>query len=171
LFETRRVFDYNHILPVLVNLKDCYSDSLENLIRQRQKDYRVRNQDIRFIYILDGLDELDNLHAELALRFVKRLSEASSTDKILISCRRGSLNKLTINEYFEAFETYDINELTFMDLERYFHQKDDKKKPIVFICLTSRIINLLKELRIFFLSNCYGIPSMILQKIRLSLIF
>lgn len=128
LFEAKMVFDKNRVLPMLVNLKDCYSDSLEDLIRQRQKDYRVRNQSIRFIYILDGLDELSRLHADLALRFVKRLAEAESTDKIMISCRRGSLNKLTINEYFDSFDSYDISDLTLEDIERYFQQKDDQQK-------------------------------------------
>ncbi|MFD2904660.1 NACHT domain-containing protein [Sphingobacterium anhuiense] len=128
LFGKKTVFDKNKILPMLINLKDCYSDSLENLIRERQKDYGVQNKNIKFVYILDGLDELNDLHCELSLRTVKRLSEASNTDKIIISCRRGSLNKVTIHEYFDSYDSYDINELVFKDMECYFYQKGNKEK-------------------------------------------
>ncbi|CAI8878312.1 NACHT domain-containing protein [Chryseobacterium sp. IT-36CA2] len=151
LFEKKRVFDSNHVLPMLVNLKDCYSDSLENLIRQRQKDYQVQNKSIRFIYILDGLDELNSHHGDLALRFIKRLSETTSTDKIIISCRRGSLNKLTINEYFDSFDSYDINELTFEDIERYFDQKDDKDKNDKLYQLKAQHSQLIEEITDIFL--------------------
>lgn len=113
---------------MLINLKDCYSDSLENLIRERQKDYGVQHKNIKFVYILDGLDELTDLHCELSLRTVKRLADASNTDKIIISCRRGSLNKVTLNEYFDAYDSYDINELGFKDMECYFGQKGNKEK-------------------------------------------
>ena len=128
LFDKKEVFCKNKVLPMLINLKDCYSDSLENLIRERQKDYSIHQKNIKFVYILDGLDELNDLHCQLSLRTVKRLAEASNTDKIIISCRRGSLNKVTINEYFDSYDIYDINELGFKEIECYFEQKGNKEK-------------------------------------------
>lgn len=128
LFESRSLYEKNVVLPMLVNLKDCYSENLESLIRERQKDYRLRNKNVRFIYLLDGLDELDDMHCELSLRFIKKLSELKETEHILISCRSGSLNKLQVSEFFEFYDRYEIDVLTFEHIEKYFHQKGDLVK-------------------------------------------
>lgn len=58
LDDIKKVLQKNKAVPMLINLKNCTFDTIENLIRNRQNDYKVRNGNIGFLYLLDGLDEL-----------------------------------------------------------------------------------------------------------------
>lgn len=121
-------FEINDRLPMLVNLKDCYNESLENIIRNRQIDYNVRNKTLKFIYILDGLDELSEVNAESIIQYVRVLASQKNTQNILISCRTGSLNKIKMLEFISSFKQYEIGTLSLVHIEKYFNLKSDLQK-------------------------------------------
>lgn len=116
-------------IPMLINLKDCVGDTLENIIRNRKQEFGVSNQKI--IYLIDGLDELDSERADSVLSFMVRLSNGEKTKKIIISCRTGNMNKLKAHIYFSDLQEYRIGDLTKKDIENYFNNKTpDKSKTL-----------------------------------------
>lgn len=149
--ETLANFKKNSFLPMLINLKDCYAESLENIIRNRQKDYSVWKKSFKFIYIFDGLDELSEMQSEIILQYAQDLSEQNNTAHIIISCRKGSLNRLKLSQYFENFQRYEIGNLQLKHIETYFNKKADENKIDKLNLIKKKNPKLLKEINDVFL--------------------
>ncbi|MBH1959940.1 MAG: hypothetical protein I8H68_07495 [Flavobacteriia bacterium] len=144
-------FRKNKNLPMLINLKDCYDDSLENIIRHRQNDYKVHRKALSFIYIFDGLDELNESKAENVLQYIKILAGQSNTKNILISCRKGSLNKIKVSEFISQLKHYEIDNLTLEHIEKYFIIKRNKDKEKKLQSLKKSNLKLLEEINDIFM--------------------
>lgn len=111
----------NNPIPMIIRLKDCYSDSLENLIRNRQADYDMRNQkNIKFIYLLDGLDELTEEKAIQCINYIKQFGNIANTSSIIVSCRISSINKIHFYSHLENIQEYTISKLTESEIQFYF---------------------------------------------------
>ncbi len=126
--EMIEVLTNNNAVPVLINLKNCITNSLENIVRERKNDSKVNGQDLGFIYLFDGLDELDEGVADNALFQIHELSQKFNTKKIIISCRSGNLNKIKAKSYFHDIVEYQIADLKVNYLDNYFEVKGDKLK-------------------------------------------
>ncbi|MGE8511936.1 MAG: NACHT domain-containing protein [Chryseobacterium culicis] len=151
LGESKEDFSHKSFLPMLIQLKDCYADSLENIIRNRQNDYKVRNQSLSFCYIFDGLDELSENQSDNILQYIKQLSWQTNTQHIIISCRKGSLNKLKVAEYFKDHKKYEIANLQLKHIETYFEKKGDVAKNKRLKSIKNKNQKLLKEITDIFL--------------------
>lgn len=117
-------------LPMLVNLKDCAGDTLENLIRNRRSEYKLdkgAGTTYKIIYLFDGLDELDEQTADQILSYVVSLTDDKDTAKIIFSCRSGNLNRLKAKEYLSPSE-YEIKDLSQKQLDDYFRAKNDPER-------------------------------------------
>ena len=88
LNDVKKVLYQNKAVPMLINLKNCTFETIENLIRDRQNDYKVRNGNMGFIYLLDGLDELSAEKADHVLSYLYELEKDDNTKKIILSSRR-----------------------------------------------------------------------------------
>lgn len=126
--EMVNVLTSNNAVPVLINLKVCINDSLENIIRGRKNDSKVNSQELDFIYLFDGLDELDEKIADNVLFEMFELSQKANTKKIIISCRSGNLNKIKAKKYFEDIVEYQISNLDEKYINDYFSKKSNKSK-------------------------------------------
>lgn len=126
--EMVNVLTSNNAVPVLINLKVCINDSLENIIRGRKNDSKVNSQELGFIYLFDGLDELDEKIADNVLFEMFELSQKANTKKILISCRFGNLNKIKAKKYFKDIVEYQISKLDEKYINDYFSKKSNKSK-------------------------------------------
>jgi len=126
--EMVNVLTKNNAVPVLINLKACINDSLENIIRGRKNDSKVGSQQLGFIYLFDGLDELDEKIADNILFEMFELSQKASTKKIIISCRSGNLNKIKVKKYFKNIVEYQISNLDEKYINNYFVKKSNKTK-------------------------------------------
>lgn len=89
-------------IPMLVNLRSCTEDSLENILRERQRDYELRIKSVEFIYLFDGLDELREDSCNNVLSYISDLNNDKKTKKIIISCRRGNFNKYKAKTYLKC---------------------------------------------------------------------
>jgi len=115
-------------VPVLINLKNCNTDSLENILRGRQNDCNIRSTPLNFIYLFDGLDELSEQNADSVLSYISELKRKTNTQKIIISCRAGNFNKIKAKAYFNDIKELCIAELDFSHIEKYFFSKTDTLK-------------------------------------------
>ena len=126
--EMIKVLTHNNAVPVLVNLKNCVMDSLENIVRSRKNDCKVNSQELDFIYLFDGLDELTEKNADNILFQMYELSQRSDTKKIIISCRSGNFNRLKAKTYFDNIVEYRIANLKEEYLYNFFNAKNNKSK-------------------------------------------
>lgn len=126
--EMLRVLTSNEAVPILVNLKNCATDSLENILRGRKTDSKINNQELGFIYLFDGLDELNEADADNVLSQIYELNHKTSTKKVIISCRTGNLNKIKARTYFSEVEEYQIANLEETFIDKYFEAKNDASK-------------------------------------------
>lgn len=130
--EMIKVLEKNKAVPILINLKNCMNDSIENIIRSRKNDSKVNNIELGFIYLFDGLDELDEMNADIVLNQLYELSQKSNTKKMIISCRSGNLNRIKAKTYFNDIVSYKIHDLDISYLDNYFNTKsiDSKSKKL-----------------------------------------
>ena len=145
LNDTKKVLQANKAVPMLINLKNCTFDTIENLIRNRQNDYKIKNGNIGFIYLLDGLDELSAEKADHVLLYLYELEKDNNTKKIIVSCRSGNLNKVKIKTYFKDITEYKIHDLTKDHIDKYFSGKNEANKKKLLAKLTSKNQKLLSE--------------------------
>lgn len=115
-------------IPMLINLRNCVSESIENLIRARQNDSKIRDQNFKFIYIFDGLDELTERRADNVLAYLRELANKSDTHKMLFSCRSGNANRLKTKIFFPGTLEFSIAELSKLQIDAYFKAKGDPIK-------------------------------------------
>ncbi|WP_121615360.1 NACHT domain-containing protein [Virgibacillus halodenitrificans] len=122
------VLEKNNAIPMLINLKYCSKETLENLIRNRQKDYKMRDGVHNFIYLLDGLDEIPETEVEITLHYINEIVNNRNTSKVIVSSRQESINRILIKGYFPDIKEYKIGELDISDIQKYFDAKNDTKK-------------------------------------------
>lgn len=139
------VLTKNNAVPVLINLKNCISDSLENIIRGRKNDCKVNGQDLSFIYLFDGFDELNENKADNVLLYINELSRKSDTKKIIISCRSGSNN--IRKKDFNDICKYQIADLEEKYVDIFFKAKTTKSKIEKLSKLKKNNTSLIREIR------------------------
>ncbi len=134
LNEVKRTMVKNQACPMSINLKNCASKDIESIIRDRQSDYKIKATDkLGFIYLLDGLDELNEEKTDSVLSYLHELCQAETTKKIIVSCRSGNLNRAKLKKYFEDMVEYGIGNLTQKHIKKYFIAKNKfakKKKSL-----------------------------------------
>ncbi len=145
--EMIKVITTNNAIPILINLKNCVSDSLESIVRGRKNDGKVNGQTLGFIYLFDGLDELNEENAEATLNQIKELSQRTETKKIIISCRSGNLNKLKTKSHFSDINEYRIADLDESYIEKYISSKNCAQKTSLFKKLKKNNKTLIKEVK------------------------
>ncbi|MFA6896661.1 MAG: hypothetical protein WC242_05695, partial [Candidatus Paceibacterota bacterium] len=147
LKNAMKILSKNKAVPMLINLKNCAIDTLENVIRNRQNDFKVRNGSLGFIYLLDGLDELSAEKAEHVLSYLYELEKDEKTRKIVFSCRSGNLNKLKVKIYFKNIAEYRIHDLEESHIKKYFEGMADLGKRKLLTTLTNKNPKLLPEIK------------------------
>jgi hypothetical protein len=145
LKDIRNVLEQNKAVPMLINLKNCTFDTIENIIRNRQNDYKLRNSKLGFIYLLDGIDELSPEKADHILSYLYELEKNETTKRIIISCRSGNLNRLKVKTFFTDISEYKIDNLTDDHLVKYFMGRNLGQKSKLLVKLRRKNHKLLAE--------------------------
>ena len=115
-------------LCIFVNLNKTSLDSLENIILAYKKFYSINNQYNKFIYLLDGLDEIPTSSMPGTILFIEELLGKDSTQKVIISSRLSSYNKIMLKTAFSDILEYTIENLKQEEIEKYFENKNDEEK-------------------------------------------
>lgn len=126
--EQLSVLDDIGAITMYVNLNVVSLDNLENIIRNRQNDYGIRNQATRFIYLFDGLDEVSDLRIDTTLSFIFELADKKSTKLIVISSRTASPNKFKLKMGYKNIVEHQIVELSKKQIQSYFSSKGVSEK-------------------------------------------
>jgi len=153
LNNIQKILLKNNAIPMLINLKNCVSDTLENIIRNRQKDYNIRGKKLGFIYLLDGLDELSIERADNILSYLCELAKNDDTKKIIISCRSGNLNKIKARSYLANIIEYQICDLSKEHINNYFNGKNNDSKNNLLKKLSATNEKLLTDIKDILLIN------------------
>ena len=145
--DSKQVLQTNKAIPMLINLKYCALETLENIIRERQNDYGLRSKNLGFIYLLDGLDELSAERADQVLSHLYELERNEKTIKIIISCRSGNFNRVKVKAYFKDILEYKIHDLTEVHINKYFQGKNSLIKKKLLSGLMKKNKKLFLEIR------------------------
>ncbi|MBP1222357.1 NACHT domain-containing protein [Flavobacterium sp. 1355] len=114
-------------IPVLINLRNCITDSIENIIKSRLDEYNVGHGSLGFIFLFDGLDELPEQKIDYVLSYINELNNKKNTIRIVFSCRSGSYNKLKTKSHFNTIELR-ICELNLAHIKTFFHARGNTNK-------------------------------------------
>lgn len=116
-------------LPVLIRLRDCGIKGLREYIFHKKLEYNINTHgNFQFIYLLDGLDELDCQKCIEVLYDIHFISQNEDTKCIIISSRESSSNLILLREYFDCTSYFKIKPIIYQDIENYFQNKRDPKK-------------------------------------------
>lgn len=119
----------NIYIPVFIKLRECTNGNLEELIRERFKDYGLNHIDKinKYFYFFDGLDEISYYDVSKITDFIKRLSEKNNIKGIIVSSRSNS-NNLSYFRQEVSWKEYKFDKLKSIDIMNYFKVKGDLKK-------------------------------------------
>ena len=113
---------------IFINLNNTLLDSLEEVISSYKNIYYADCSNNKFIYLLDGFDEIPKENVDSTLLHIEQLLEKDETKKIVISSRLSSNNKFRLKATFKEIEEYTIVDLTNEQIHDYFDKKGDIKK-------------------------------------------
>lgn len=137
----------NKLVPLLINLKDCAFDSIDNLVRTIKSDFNLTKSNFGFFYLFDGLDELSEEKVDAVLSYVHQLSSTEDSCKILISCRKGNANKRRLSSFFSFINEIVIDDLSQTDIHSYFIGKNNKDKQELLSKIKQSNNDLLHEIK------------------------
>ena len=117
------------LIPVFVRLRECVNGNLEELLRNRLKDFdiNVSNSQNHYLYFFDGLDEVSSLDFGAVLNCLARLKVQASTKTIIMTSRLNTPN-LTMALRDFKLTVYTVDSLEGSDVDEYFKRLNNPKK-------------------------------------------
>lgn len=111
----------NKIMPIFIRLRECANGDIESLIRERLADYYInKDTTMKFIYILDGIDEVDSSCLDVFVSQAKNLSEKTETKSIAFSSRPNAQILSNIMGIFDnKIAKYEIHDLSETDIKKF----------------------------------------------------
>lgn len=113
---------------IFINLNNTNLNSLENIITAYKDVYYAESPNNKFIYLMDGLDEIPSSSLDSTLLHIESLLEKDTTKKIVISSRFSSNNKFILKATFTNVLEYTIVDLNKEQIKQYFDNKEDAEK-------------------------------------------
>lgn len=116
-------------IPVFVRLRECVNGNLEDLLRNRLKDFdiNVSNGSNHYLYFFDGLDEVSSLDIGAVLNCLMHLRSQVSTKTIILTSRLNTPNLTTILRDLNP-TVYTVDPLENGDVDEYFKRLNNPKK-------------------------------------------
>lgn len=120
-------------IPVFIRLRECVNGNLEELLRQRLKDFEINIENAKnnYIYFFDGLDEVNTFDFNGVLTCVLRLTNKASTKSIVLASRTNSANLTSVIRTLQP-KIYTVDPLKNCDVEDYYRRLNnpDKSKQL-----------------------------------------
>ncbi|WWU66393.1 hypothetical protein QJR26_08440 [Clostridium baratii] len=124
-FKKTGTFASNTLFPVLIKLRECTNGNIEEIIRNRLRDYNISkgNEERQICYLFDGLDEIPTEDVTNVINHIKRFSEDAETKAIIVSSRCESTNLVYLNQ-IAKWNEYKIADLTKEQKNKFFKNKE-----------------------------------------------
>lgn len=118
------------VFPIFIRLRECINGNVEDILRQRLRDYRIdkTTNTFRYLYFFDGLDEVSVSFIDNILSYAQTIKSNDNTHGIIFSSRKDSFNLAFLYRYFSEIEKIEILPLSSEHIEDYFKSKNDEKK-------------------------------------------
>ncbi len=118
------------IFPIFIRLRECINGNLEDILRQRLRDYRIDKTTnvFKYLYFLDGLDEVSVNFIDSVLSYIETVKNKENTHGIVFSSRKSSFNLAFIYRCFSNIERIELLPLTSEHIGNYFKAKNDENK-------------------------------------------
>jgi len=116
-------------IPVFVRLRECVNGNLEELLRNRLKDFEINLETGKnsYIYFFDGLDEVSTLDFGSVLNYIMCLANKASTKSFVLASRTNSANLTSVIRSLNP-KTYNVDPLKSSDVEDYFKRLNSLEK-------------------------------------------
>lgn len=115
--------------PIFIRLRDCINGNLEDLLRNRLRDYEIAidGNSSSFIYFFDGIDEVNSIDFSGISACLVRLNKKPNTKSIVLSSRTNTANLTMVYREFSV-KIFEIAPITVTDIESYFYNCYDKER-------------------------------------------
>ncbi|RCX10437.1 hypothetical protein DFR58_12929 [Anaerobacterium chartisolvens] len=145
------------IFPVFIRLRECINGNLEDILRQRLRDYRIDKtaNTFKYLYFLDGLDEVSANFIDNILNYVETVKDYENTHGIVFSSRKDSFNLVFMYRHFPDIKKIGLLPLTIKYIEDYFRAKKDENKIKKLQELTGKNRSLVADLNDIFSINLF----------------
>lgn len=116
-------------IPVFVRLRECVNGNLEELLRNRLKDFEINLEEGKnsYIYFFDGLDEISAIDFSGVLTCMIRLYNKAATKSFVLASRTNSANLTSVIRSLNS-KTYNVDPLKSSDVEDYFKKLNSPEK-------------------------------------------
>jgi len=137
------------IIPVFVQLKEVVNGNLEEYMRTYMYDYDLKIYDdnkMRYLYILDGIDEVSYNYANNMALFIKKLYKNLTTYAIVLSSRTNSPNISILKGVVNNITDFYIEKLDASYIDKYFTVQMDDAKELRYAANKKNIIKLVEDI-------------------------
>ena len=152
--ETKYLLNINQVpsntdiaIPIFIRLRECINGNLEDLLRNRLKDFdvNVTNSRNQYSYFFDGLDEISAIDFEGVVTCLMRLRSKPTTQTLVLTSRTNTSNLTTVLRDFRP-EVYGIDALESGDVDAYFERITVQEKYIKYMELKNSNLLFLKDI-------------------------
>lgn len=152
--ETKYLLNINQVpsntdiaIPIFIRLRECINGNLEDLLRNRLKDFdvNVTNSRNQYSYFFDGLDEISAIDFEGVVTCLMRLRSKPTTQTLVLTSRTNTSNLTTVLRDFRP-EVYGIDALVSGDVDAYFERITAQEKYIKYMELKNSNLLFLKDI-------------------------
>lgn len=124
-------FKANCIKPIFIRLRELNTIDLLSKINFIKNNYNLVEEDCKFIYLLDGVDEIDSDNFIGCISSINKLKQLDNTYAIYISTRLDTTNYWVLIDQIPEIKKYQINSFNEEDKLQYINlncQSTDIKK-------------------------------------------
>lgn len=134
-YKDKFISDYSNateviIFPIFIRLRECINGNVEDIVRQRLRDYRIdkTTNTFKYFYFFDGLDEISSNFVDNVLSYIQTIKSNTNTHGIIFSSRKNSFNLTFIYRCFSDTTEIELLPLNSKHIEDFFIAKKDTDK-------------------------------------------
>ncbi len=110
------------IKPIFIRLREISTNDLSSRINAIKMQYKITDDDCKFVYFFDGVDEINSTDFIASISVINALEKNKNTHAIFFSTRLDSTNYFVLLNEFKNVIKYSINMLNNLDKYDYINK-------------------------------------------------